>query len=303
MSDESTTGTTGPTRRTLGIILGVAGGVVLLLVIALVVALTTRPTPPPAPTPTPSTSAPTPSPTPGIPAVITSFSAASNTAVCTATTGVVQVALAWRVEHASMIAIASAPQQEDAIVHPFENRLPATEDRFLIPFSCANEQWAYTLSAVGGDDTTVSQVITITRSLATPTPTPTPTPTTSPAPPPPTPTPTPTPPPPAPAPYIVEFTATPDAISCEAAETFELAWEIANLGPDDSVVLAVHVKENVILVGLAATGTIEVPSEELAGFCDGQEEFYWLSVTDGKTFADRQGIQVINLDDPPIIQG
>ena len=292
-----------PSKRTLGIVIGVAGGVVLILVIALIVALTAQPGPSPMPTPSPTTSAPTSSPTPGTPAVIASFAANSNTAICTATTGLVQVALSWRVEHATKIAIASAPQQENAITHPFENNLPASEDRFLIPFSCANEQWAYTLSAIGGDKATVNQVITITRTLATPTPTPPPTPTPTPTPVPPTPTPTPTPPPPAPAPYIESFTATPSAISCDAAESFTLEWQVANLGADDSVMLAVHVKENVILLNLDASGSVDVPSDELAGFCDGQEEFYWLSVTDGKTFADRQGIQVINLDNPPLIQG
>ena len=288
----------GPSKRTLGIIIGTAGALVVILVIALIVALTSGadPAPVPSPTPTLTTATPTPtsSPTPGIPAAIRSFGADANTVTCPAATGLVQVALSWKVEHAVKVAIASAPQQEDAIVHPFENNLPASEDRFLIPFSCANERWSYTLSAVGADKTTVSQVITISRTLAPPAPTPTPTPTPTK---PPAPTPTPTPEPPAPAPYVVSFTATPDAISCEAGETFTLQWEVANLGADDSVLLAVHTKENVILLGLDAIGSIDVPSDELGGFCDAGEETYWLSVTDGKTFADRQGVVVVNLDD------
>lgn len=297
--------TTGPSKRTLGIALGVAGAVVLVLVIALVVALTAGSAPAPAPTPSPSTSAPTPSPTPGTPAQIRAFSAQSNTATCSSTAGLVQVSLTWDVANAAKIAVASAKEKEDAIVHPFENNLPAKVERFSIPFSCGVDRWSYTLSAVGTDGVTVSQVVTVTRDLATPKPTPSPTPTPkpTPTPPKPTPTPTPTPDPPAPAPYIVSFTATPDQISCEAGESFELSWDVANVGADDSVILAVHVKENVVLLNLPAQGSVTVPSDELAGFCDGQEEFYWLSVTDGKTFADRQGIQVINLDDPPLIQG
>jgi len=174
-----------PRRKALFITLvSVAGVLLIALVVLLVVLLSGRgdePTPTPtrtgtsAPTPTPTrtgTPTPTPTPTPTVKPAIQSFAASAPQVTCTDQTSNVPVKLGWTVVgNPTQIAIASGPQIVDAIANPFQNGLPSTATDFQMQFSCANTQWAYTLTIQAPDGNKYSQVITITRNYTPPAPT------------------------------------------------------------------------------------------------------------------------------------
>lgn len=106
---------------------------------------------------------------------VTSFVAASPTAVCESNQGDASVSLSWNVDHVVQLSIAGAPTEVDAIAVSPTVDLPLIANGYVMPFPCSAESQVYTLTAQGVDGSRLSSAVAITREMS-PSPAPTPVP-------------------------------------------------------------------------------------------------------------------------------